>query len=164
MRSAWEPLGETDLARLEEIERVVHPGLPERPEVMAEKMRLFPAGCRKLVRDGRMVGYGLSHPWRIGDVPHLDAFLGALPREADCLHMHDVAILPEGRGGGAARRYVAHLWDAATQAGFRALACVSVYGTTRLWGSLGFVEEPHVALPPEYGPTARYMIARDRAL
>jgi len=134
----WEPLESSDLDRVDAIQRVIHAGLPERRELLAEKRDLFPEGCRRLMRHGGMVGYALAHPWRLEDVPVLNAQLGALPPYPDCLHMHDVAILPEGRGAGAAGDYVRHLVGLARKTGIGALACVSVYGTSSLWARHGF--------------------------
>lgn len=139
MRGAlWRPLLPSDLPRLGLIEAAVHPGLPERPEVMAEKLALYPEGCRALVAGNDMLGYAIAHPWWSGRAPRLDEFFGALPAQPECLHMHDVALLPEARGRGAARAYVRHLEALAQATGIGILACVSVYGTAALWGALGF--------------------------
>jgi hypothetical protein len=131
-QAAWHSLAATDLAAVSAIAACVHPGLPERPAVLAEKRALCPEGCRKLVLDGRIVGYGLSHPWRLFDVPPLDTPLGRLPKAPDCLYLHDVAILPEARGGHQGLAFVALAAGQARRLGLTHLACVSVYGTTRL--------------------------------
>jgi len=137
----------------------LHPGLPERAEVFAEKLRLFPDGCRKLVSDGKLTGYGLAHPWLLSSAPKLDAFLEALPASPDCLYLHDAAVLPEGRGRGAARAYVQYLEALARSLGLGRLALVSVYGTVPLWEKLGFTVVSAGAPPtPSYGPSAAYMI------
>lgn len=167
LSGVWQPLVPDDLPRVFTIEAELHPSLPERREVTAEKLRLFPVGCRKLVRGGVMVGYALAHPWRLFHIPALDTFLDAIPADADCLHMHDVAILPEGRGENAAERYVLHLADLARAGHLPAIACVSVYGTSRLWARMGFdtiVSDGVVGSIGGYGPTARYMVLRLPAL
>jgi GNAT superfamily N-acetyltransferase len=105
---------------------------------MAEKLALYPQGCRKLIVGTNMLGYAIAHPWRAGYAPALDSLLGVLPAEPACLHMHDVALLPEARGLGAARAYVDALRRLARDEGIQSLACVSVYGTASLWGALGF--------------------------
>lgn len=159
MPAEWKALEPADIPALCAIAARLHPGLPERAEVFAEKLRLFPAGCRKLQLDGRLIGYALGHPWKLGTAPELDALMGALPAEPDCLYLHDVAILPEGRGGGAAGAYVSYLEVLARKLGLGHLALVSVYGTVPLWEKLGF--RPVTAgAPPllSYGPTAACMI------
>lgn len=144
------------------IQGVVHALLPERREVMAEKLGLCPAGCRLLARDGDVMGYGLSHPWRLGGVPALDRPLGAIPDDADCFYLHDVALLPAARGRGAGRAFVDHVRAEARRRDVAALALVSVYGTVPLWSTLGFAvrELPGLAakLGP-YGTEARYMVS-----
>ena len=158
----WEPLEEADLGHADLIQRTIHADLPERPAVMAERRRLYPAGCRKLVRDGTMVGYAVAHPWRQGRVPPLDTLLRTLPARPDCLHLHEVAILPVGGGAGAAGIYANDLRDLASAAGLAALACVSVYGTAPLWMRHGFAAaepQPHPDALRSYGSGAVYMLA-----
>lgn len=159
----WLPLEVADLDAVDRIGRAIHPGLPERPEVFAEKRALFPEGALKAVGAGTMLGYGLAHPWRLGAIPALDAFLGTLPADADCLYVHDVALLEAARGHGLAGSFVAAMRAVARARGLAALACASVYGTTVLWSRYGFetVDDPNLAGKlAGYGDTARYMVAR----
>ena len=158
-KAEWLPLTAADLPQLCSIAARVHPGLPERDEVFAEKTRLFPDGALKLVRGGLMSGYGLAHPWALGTAPELDAFLGALPERPDCLYIHDVALLPSARGAGAAEAFVARMETLARARGIAALALVSVYGTAYFWGRFGFAaaEGPDLA---SYGEGAAYMVRR----
>ncbi len=155
----WLPLTGGDIAEVFAAAARLHPALPERAEVLAEKLRLFPDGCRKFAAGGRLAGYGLAHPWTLGSAPKLDSFLGALPAAPDCLYLHDVAILPEARGRGAAGSYVGYLEGLARKLGFRHLTLVSVYGTVPLWEKLGFTVVSAGAPPlPSYGPSAVYMV------
>lgn len=144
----------------------IHPDLPERMEVYAEKLRLFPPGWLVQVADGTIVGYGVSHPWKLHQVPPLDAFLHELPRDADCLYVHDVAVLPAHRGRRTADSYIESMAAVARSAGIGALTLVSVYGTDTLWSRLGFrtvaAEAELRAKLRSYGETAKYMI-RDLA-
>ncbi|WP_286158913.1 GNAT family N-acetyltransferase [Methylobacterium sp. Leaf456] len=159
----WQPLLAEDMARVDAIAALVHAGLPERQAVLAQKRDLAPATCLKLVLAETIVGYGLAHPWMLGDVPPLDAFLTTLPPSPDCLYVHDVAILPQVRGRQAAARYVAILAAQARTLGIAHLACVSVYGTVGLWSALGFEAQDDPGLRAKlssYGDSARYMTAR----
>lgn len=162
MLSRWQPLEWSDLDRVDAIQHIIHADLPEHLDFLAEKLELFPEGCRKLVRHGEMIGYALAHRWTLGRVPALNASLRPLPADPDCLHMHDVAILPEGRGANAAGTYVDHLRALAKRDGIGSLACVSVYGTTRLWRRHGFeaADRPLSGSLASYGPDAVYMTAR----
>ncbi len=159
----WRPSTPDDIAAIGDIENVVHVVFgQERPEVHRERMTLFPDGHRVLIKDARIVGYSVAYPWRLSDVPKLDTFLGRLPAPAECMFVHDVAMLPEAQGHGAAKAFITHVTDVARQLGLNKLALVSVYGTTVVWSRLGF----HITLPlggPHaleiYGDTAAYMTA-----
>lgn len=157
----WRPAHASDLPAISAIATRIHPDLPERPEVFAEKMRLYPAGCRVLVADDDIVGYGLSHPWKQQRIPTLDGFLERLPDDADCLYVHDVAVLPDRRGG-AARTYVATIEDLARSTGIATLALVSVYATRPLWERFGFrpvtANAELRAKLESYGESATYML------
>jgi ribosomal protein S18 acetylase RimI-like enzyme len=156
----WRPTEPADLDAIAAIGNRIHAGLPERPAVFAEKLRLFPEGCFSLIQTGEIVGYGISHPWLLDSIPPLDAFLGELPASPDCLFVHDVAVLPRARGRGAAGALVDMLVALAQQRALAALALVSVYDTHALWARYGFaaVEDSSLAAKlASYGDTARTM-------
>jgi GNAT superfamily N-acetyltransferase len=161
MPAHWREAGRADLPAIGEIAERIHPDLPERAVVLAEKMRLYPSGCRVLVSGTAIVGYGIAHPWTLHQIPPLDDFLRKLPREADCLYVHDVAVRPEYRGG-ALVSYMATIATLARATGIVSLALVSVYGTTALWERSGFRETAgDMALRAKlasYGESAKYMI------
>ena len=157
----WRPAHEADLSAIVEIAARIHPDLPERPEVFAEKMRLCPDGCRVLIANGAIVGYGLAHPWMQHRIPPLDAFLHRLPEPADCLYVHDVAVLPDHRGG-IARAYLDDIGRLAQSARIAMLALVSVYATRPLWERLGFravnADAELRGKLASYGDSATYML------
>ena len=66
-----------------------------------------------------MLGYAVSHPGRLGRPPALDSRLGELPSDADCLYLHDVALLPEARGLGLGESLVDLLRALAIRSGFK---------------------------------------------
>lgn len=157
----WRPARASDLPAIHAIAARIHPGLSERPDVFAEKMQLYPTGCRVLIAEDRIAGYGLAHPWTRHSIPPLDDFLERLPDDADCLYVHDVAVLPEFRGG-VARDYVATIEALARASHITTLALVSVYTTRPMWERLGFRPvtpdaELRVKLA-SYGEGATYML------
>lgn len=106
------------------------------------------------------MGYGLAHCWVLGSIPPLDAFLEKVPQPADCLYIHDVALLPEARGDGSGGHYVQLMVECACKAGVDFLALVSVYDNQPFWAKRGFevVSAPELdAKLRSYGPTAKYM-------
>ncbi|WP_449221567.1 GNAT family N-acetyltransferase [Tistrella mobilis] len=163
IRQGWRPLTAADLDRLNEIANAVHLDFPEREEVPAERLRLFPGGCFAAVVDGQMVGYAVTHPWIDGRPPALDSLLGALPDDADCLYVHDVALLPEARGRGLARRLVAMLEELARHHRLPRLALTAVGGSAPGWAAMGFTAcevdpaSPLAAKLASYETDARYM-------
>lgn len=160
----WRRAGPADLPDINRIAARLHPDLPERIDVLAEKMRLFPAGCLVLVADDAIAGYGLSHPWMLHRIPPLDEFLHALPPQPDCLYLHDVVVLPAFRRKRAADSYVETIIGLARSARISALALVSVYDTSAFWERFGFRVAPADAMLgtklASYGATARYMICK----
>ncbi|QIP09026.1 GNAT family N-acetyltransferase [Bradyrhizobium symbiodeficiens] len=161
----WRPAHASDLPAISAIAARIHPDLPESPEVLAEKMRLCPDGCRLLVVGDEIAGYGLSHPWKQHRIPPLDGLLERLPEDADCLYIHDVAVLAESRGG-VLRAYIADIEQLARASGLATLALVSVYATQPLWQRLGFrpvtADADLRAKLASYGEGATYML-RDLA-
>ena len=159
---AWMAIHDRDLADIDRLATDIHPGLRERPEVFAEKIRLFPEGCKKLVIDGRIFGYGIAHPWELYEIPKLDAFLEILPLSPGCLYIHDVAVHPSARGMSALKFFFKATEATAISKGIRKLACVSVYETNELWSRFGFkvfANDEISGKLKSYGDTAKYMIA-----
>jgi hypothetical protein len=158
----WEPLRSSDLSDVDGIANTIHVTLPERIEVLAEKISLYPDYSRKLIANDEVVGYGIAHPWSLYDIPALDAFFTHAPAAPDCIYAHDVAILQKARGHRSSVLYIDHLKRIAADANIRHLACVSVYGTHKWWGRLGFEikNDPRLAEKlPLYGQDACYMVA-----
>ena len=159
--AVWRPASANDIDAIARSAKIIHPDLPERPEVFAEKLSPFPSGCYVLVRHEEVIGYGLSHPWNLNCIPPLDSFLKGIPGDADCLYVHDVAVLPEVRGHGSAARYVDLIEECARKIGVDFLVLVSVYNTQRLWALYGFEVVNGSELDMKlrsYGPIAKYMI------
>ncbi|KAA2215320.1 GNAT family N-acetyltransferase [Pseudoroseomonas oryzae] len=148
-----------DLAAVSRIATIVHRDFPEEDAVFAERLALFPAGCLILARGGEAAGYAISHPWRLGAPPALNTRLVALPARPDTFYLHDVALLAEARGGGAARGLLARLEQLA---GVLPVSLVAVGGTADFWRRLGFVAVEDPALDAKlasYGdPSARFMV------
>jgi GNAT superfamily N-acetyltransferase len=146
-----------DLAQVEHIAGIVHPGYPEDAAVLAERLALFPAGCHVLDGGTRLFGYAISHPWLDMRPPALNRLLGAMPDPAGCTYIHDVALLPEIRGAGHGRHIVRHLLD---QAGHQPVCLVAVGRSMLFWVQNGFQpasnDETSGGLR-SYGPDAVFM-------
>lgn len=150
-----------DLPAIMAVAAEVHPDYPESEAVFAERLALHPAGCLVLAGAERLGGYVLSHPWRLGQVPALDSLLGALPDDADAYYIHDLALLPGARGGGAASACVDWLAVHARASGFVRMALVAVGNSAGFWRRQGFREAHDEALARKlasYDDAARYLV------
>lgn len=157
---SWERMLPAHLASVKALADRVHPELPERIEVFADRLAAYPAGSRVLIGSGGVLGYAVSHPARLFEPPPLDHLLGTIGPDADSYYIHDVVVAPELRGQGHARLGVEALL---ADVPYPVTALVSVYGTMPFWAGFGFTDEtaalPEGKLAP-YGTDARYMLRR----
>ncbi|HWA20348.1 MAG TPA: GNAT family N-acetyltransferase [Devosia sp.] len=134
----WRAMTGYDLPAVEKIAAEVHPGFFESPEVLAEKQRLYHHGAYLLEIGERPAGYVLSHPWRSGSLPALNALFERLPDGADTYYLHDLALLPVARRIGAASFIVNALAKHAAAHGFATMSLVAVNGSQGFWERHGF--------------------------
>jgi GNAT superfamily N-acetyltransferase len=155
-----------DVAAAHALSEIIHPGYPERPEVFAERLHLYPEGCLVLTSgEGAMKGYALTHPYVKDTAPPLDTLLGRLPDDCDIYYFHDIALLPEVRGGNAGKAVVTYLQTHASVAGFDTVCLVAVNASAPFWERLGFAAHPVESLRERldgYGAGAAYMRAQIR--
>lgn len=152
-----------DLTAVEEIAAVVHPGFYERPEVLAERQRLYHNGCYLFEIGEKPAGYVLSHPWHEGAPPPLDSLLGEIPKDATTYYLHDLALLPIARRIGAASEIVGALTKHAWARGYRSMSLIAVNGSRGFWEKHGFVIADDPALDEKlksYEPAAKLMVKR----
>ena len=136
---AWRPMRASDIDAIEEVAAVVHATTPESPDVLLERLRLFPEGC--FMTEG---GYAIAHPVRRDRLPPLDFYMGRLPAEADSLHIHDVAMLPHTRGRRLGEAVMRRFATIVRQQRLRHMTLVSVYGSHTYWARHGFAEDPQL--------------------
>lgn len=159
----WRPMRLQDLDKVKILADVIHLNHPEGMEVFAERLHLYPQGCLVLAENERLLGYALTHPWRMGEPPSLNSRLGQIPDLATTYYIHDVAVLPEGRGKGYAAQAVEWLARHARNSGFSDLSLVAVNGSRAFWERLEFRTAAIPGLETKllsYGPDAALM-ARD---
>jgi len=151
----------TDLPAVSALAAFIHPGFPEDAAVFAERLQLYPQGCRVLEGGGALQAYVISHPWFDRAPPALNALLGELPVRPTTYYLHDLALLPEVRRSGAAGQAVAALVEQARSAQLPSLSLVAVNGSAEFWRRQGFEAVPD-GLPAEklrsYGDDAQFMM------
>ncbi len=166
-RFEWRPMRRDDLSQVMMIAAAVHIGYFEAEEVFAERLMLFPQGCRIAERIDthglrEVAGYAFIHPTRHGCPPFLNQLLGRVDDRADCLHLHDVALLSTARGSGLGRVLTSYLQQLCIGTRIARAALVAVHESGGYWQSAGFTddaalkEEGRAALQ-SYGEGARYM-------
>lgn len=122
-----------DLPAVLAVADCVHPRFPEDGTVFEERLRLYPAGCLAFISGEDTLGYAVSHPWRAYDPPALNTRLGELPRQPETYYIHDVALLPELRGSGAAALVVALLLARAQKEVLPSVSLVAVNDSVGFW-------------------------------
>ena len=157
---AWRPMRAGDLLDVDRIGAIVHPGHPEREAVPAERLRLFPAGCLIAQPGDTVIGYAIAHPGIVGRPPALDTLLGTLPDGADCLYIHDVALLPDARGQQLGAAVVGILAAIANDNGFARLALKAVNKSADFWSRRGFAATSIGKSLASYGDDAIYMVRK----
>ncbi|QCI65228.1 GNAT family N-acetyltransferase [Phreatobacter stygius] len=161
----WRPMRPGDLGRVAAIAAEVHPDFPEDDAVFAERLALYPEGCLMLEAAGSPAGYVVSHPWRSGQLPALNALLTKLPDDRSTYYIHDLALLPAARGSGAASAIVAILVGQAVAEGLPDLSLVAVNNSQGFWQRHGFsvVTDPALADKlASYDAAARLMVRPTR--
>ncbi|MEC3911114.1 GNAT family N-acetyltransferase [Sphingobium sp. CR2-8] len=136
--SGWRPMEASDIPVVAAISDAAHGAYTERADVYAERLCLYPAGCWLLERDGAASGYLVSHPWHGDAPPMLNARLRQIPANADLFYLHDLALLPQARGSGAAGDAVRLVLDQARRAGFERITLTAVNGADAFWRKQGF--------------------------
>jgi ribosomal protein S18 acetylase RimI-like enzyme len=157
----WRPMSPADLPAALAVAGIVHPRYPEDPAVFAERLALYPEGCLILVQGDRAIGYIVSHPWRYAEPPALNSLLGALPAQPSTYYVHDIALLPEARGSGAANDVVTRLILQAEARGLPNLSLIAVNDSVAFWQRHGFVVTLAPALDKKlrsYDEFARFMV------
>jgi SAM-dependent methyltransferase len=128
----------SDLSAVNALAARIHPSFPEDAAVFAERLRLYPDGCRVFERGNGIEAYVVSHPWFQIGPPVLNSLLGELPATPAVYYIHDLALAPEVRGLGAAPEIVAWLAAHALASGLYGMSLIAVNGSSGFWQRQGF--------------------------
>ncbi len=161
LQAQWRLMQESDLAEVHAMSCVVHPDFPEDPAIFADRLKIFAPGSLVLQGDAQLLGYSFSHPWLRYSAPALNSLLHSITEHADTYYFHDVALLPQARAFGAARKLVELLVDTARGHGFDSLSLVAVNGSQPYWERQGFAVQDVPELREKllsYSVDARFMV------
>lgn len=158
----WRPMTTGDLDGVVQVAALGFPDHFEGRDCFENRLTLNPQGCFVLAdQAGAVFGYMVAYPWRSGSAPALNTLLEAIPRDADLMYLHDLALHPKARGGGHARPIVDRLADQARADGWPLMALVAVNDAAPFWARHGFEvrDAPEMrAKLASYGADARYMV------
>lgn len=158
----WRPMLPSDIAAAHALSEIVHPGYPEDRAVFEDRLHLYPEGCYVLAYGEDLRGYAISHPYVKDTVPALNTLLGTLPQPCDTYYIHDIAIVPEMRGGNAGKAIVTYLKAHGRVAGFDTICLVAVGDSAPFWERLGFAAREAAGMREKlasYGEGTHYMAA-----
>ena len=156
MAGFWRSMRADHLAAVSAISDAVHGRYTEPVAVYAERLALYPAGCRVFEHGGAVGGYLIAHPWHRDSPPKLGALLGAIPADTDTFYLHDIALLPASRGTGAGKMALDLVVGDARALGLAEVTLMAVGGADRFWAAQGFDTVPREA-DPSYGAGAHLM-------
>jgi len=158
----WRPMTEADLDGVLQVAAEAFPDHPEDRACFANRLDLYPAGCRVLAEGaGQVSGYLVSYPWMLDAAPALNVLLPGLPEAPEVYYLHDLALASRARGGGHAARGAALAIETARAAGLPAISLTAVNNAAPFWARQGFVPRTSPALTAKlssYGADAVYMI------
>lgn len=149
-----------DLDGVLSVQAVVFPAFQEAKATFAERLRLYPDGFLVVEEDGDIKGYLVSHPFHRPNPPPLDTMIGSISPDCDAYYVHDLSVLPEMRGRGAAGAMIEAVTDVARNADFTTMALIAVGGADIFWRRFGFGPVSVQALEARlviYGQGAAYM-------
>lgn len=129
----------SDIPELHRIEVSVYPPhLAESPEVLASRIQVAPDFCAAAKLDQEYIAYILAHPWTDSSSPGLGVITASIPENADVIHLHDLAVLPQMQGKGVSRLMLAWLETEVLNRGFTTITLVAVNGADTFWTVMGF--------------------------
>lgn len=118
---------------------------PESLRSMDAKRLASPATCLGAWRQHALLGYLLAVPVRWPQLPALDSPACTVPPDADTLYLHDLALLPAARGGGAGTRLVRQVLATGVALGLTRAALIAIQQSAAYWRGQGFT----AAAPPD---------------
>jgi len=102
------------------------PELIESSDCFLAKLAVYPAGCTGAWSGNLLVAYLFGHPWRKGQLVDLGSEFSPLPANADCMYLHDLAVMPAFRGQSIPRQLLGAVIGDALKMGLNHFALVAV--------------------------------------
>lgn len=129
-----------DLIAIEHIQEEAYAGyFLESADVIAQRFQLSPRTAWVAERDGQVCAYLVGYWSRVGKINPLNAPF-ALVEDANCLYLHDLALLKIAQGFGVGKKLIQAATEFALNESAAALALLSVQNSKDFWQGFGFSE------------------------
>jgi len=111
----------------------------ESPDIIAQRFNLSPDTAWVAERNLEVCAYLVGYWSQVGKVNPLHAPFSVV-ENADCLYLHDLALLASAQGSGLAKKLIEIATEYAIQSSVKSLALLSVQNSKAFWQKFGFVE------------------------
>ena len=133
----------------------------EAPQVVSQRLMLYPQSCWVAVYQDKIWGYLFSYPSKLSHINPLGAEFGQY-EQANCLYLHDLAVSPDARGQGVATALLQTAQAYARTLELSYLTLVAVQNSAAFWQQQHFTLEPALPLSAQqalatYGDKAVYL-------
>jgi GNAT superfamily N-acetyltransferase len=132
------PMIASDLNAIEVIQGEAYAGyFLESTDIIAQRFSLSPSTAWVAEREGDVCAYLVGYWSNVGKINPLNAPF-ALVDNANCLYLHDLALLKVVQGFGVGRKLIQAATDYALQEAADAIALLSVQNSKAFWQGFGF--------------------------
>lgn len=134
------PMAVSDLIAVEDIQSEVYAGyFLESADVIAQRFRLSPTTAWVAEHEGQVCAYLVGYWSIVGKINPLNAVF-TLSKNANCLYLHDLALLKSAQGFGVGKRLVETAIAHALKNSVQAIALLSVQNSEAFWQGFDFCE------------------------
>ena len=134
------PMIASDLSAIEVIQVEAYAGcFLESADVIAQRFNLSPTTAWVAEQKGDVCAYLVGYWSNVGKINPLNAPF-VLVDNANCLYLHDLALLKVTQGFGVGRKLIQAATDYALQEAVDAIALLSVQHSKAFWQGFGFSE------------------------
>jgi predicted N-acetyltransferase YhbS len=134
------PMIASDLGAIEVIQAEAYAGyFLESVDVIAQRFSLSPTTAWVAEHEGDVCAYLVGYWSKVGKINPLNAPFSHV-ENANCLYLHDLALLKTAQGFGVGRRLIQAATDHALQNAAGAIALLSVQASKAFWQGFGFNE------------------------
>jgi GNAT superfamily N-acetyltransferase len=159
------PMIASDLSAIEVIQVEAYAGyFLESADVIAQRFNLSPTTAWVAEQKGDVCAYLVGYWSNVGKINPLNAPF-VLVDNANCLYLHDLALLKVTQGFGVGRKLIQAATDYVLQEAVDAIALLSVQNSKAFWQGFGFseffdldVQQENLATYLDDGEDAFYMV------